>query len=167
MGLIQRNPYGNYKVKRGEGNRDFLTMKELRKIEQKRFSVQRLELVKDMFVFACYTGLSYSDIYKLSFQHFQIGNDGENWIIIDRTKNNSRCRIPLLPSAKQIIQKYSNHPVSCQRETVLPIHSNQKMNAYLKEIADLCGISKNLSMHVARHTFATTVNNSHNKLIDR
>ncbi len=157
MGLIQRNPYASYKVKRVEGNRDFLTMKELKKIEQKRFSAQRLELVKDLFVFACYTGLSYSDIYKLSYQHIQIGNDGENWIIIDRSKNKSRCRIPLLPSAKKIIQKYSNHPVSCQRGTVLPIHSNQKMNVYLKEIADVCGISKNLSMHVARHTFATSV----------
>ena len=160
MGLIQRNPYASYKVKRVEGNRDFLTMKELKKIEQKRFSAQRLELVKDLFVFACYTGLSYSDIYKLSYQHIQIGNDGENWIIIDRSKNKSRCRIPLLPSAKQIIQKYSNHPVSCQRGTVLPIHSNQKMNAYLKEIADVCGISKNLSMHVARHTLPTPVTSS-------
>ncbi len=157
MGHIQRNPYNSYKVKRAEGNRDFLTMKELRKIEQKRISVQRLELVKDMFVFACYTGMLYSDIYKLSFQHLQTGNDGESWIIIDRTKNKSRCRIPLLPTAKLIVQKYSNHPVSCQRGTILPIHSNQKMNAYLKEIADLCGISKNLSMHVARHTFATSV----------
>jgi integrase len=151
MGHIQRNPYTRYKVKRVEGNRDFLTLKQLKKIEQKKFSISRLELVKDLFVFACYTGLSYSDIYKLSFQHIQIGSDGENWIIIDRNKNNSRCRIPLLPSAKQIIQKYSDHPVCSQRGTVLPILSNQKMNAYLKEIADLCGISKNLSMHVARY----------------
>lgn len=114
-------------------------------------------MVRDIFVFACYTGLSYSDICKLSREHLQLGNDGEQWIIIDRSKNDSRCRIPLLPKAKNILIKYKDYPVNSSVRLLLPVHSNQKMNAYLKELADICGITKNLSMHVARHTFATSI----------
>jgi integrase len=157
MNLLVKHPYSIYRVKRVEANRDFLTLEELRKLENKNISLKRLELVRDIFVFACYTGLSYSDIGKLSKDHLQIGNDSEEWIIIDRSKNDSRCRIPLLPKAKSILEKYENYPINNAMNLLLPVHSNQKMNAYLKELADICNINKNLSMHVARHTFATSV----------
>ncbi len=157
MNLLQKNPYRIYRVKRVEANRDFLTIEEVRILENKYISIKRVELVRDIFVFACYTGLSYSDICKLSREHLQFGNDFEEWIIIDRSKNDSRCRIPLLPNAKAILVKYENYPLNSAEDLLLPVHSNQKMNAYLKELADICGINKNLSMHVARHTFATSI----------
>ena len=157
MELILRNPYETFKVKRGEANRDFLTVKEIHKIENKQIGIERLIIVRDVFVFACYTGLSYSDIVKLGHQHLHRGDDGEDWIIIDRSKTNTRCRIPLLPTAKKILYKYRNYPVNISERLLLPVRSNQKMNAYLKELADICGIKKNLSMHVARHSFATSV----------
>ena len=116
-----------------------------------------MQLVRDIFVFAYYTGLAYVDITKLNAQNIQKGNDGKNWIIIDRTKTESRCRIPILPVAQDILLKYEDHPATCSSGRVLPVLSNQKMNSYLKELADICGITKNLSMHVARHTFATSV----------
>lgn len=157
MNILKKNPYSIFRVKRVEANRDFLTLEEVRILEKKSISLKRLEMVRDIFVFACYTGLSYSDICKLSREHLQLGNDGEQWIIIDRSKNDSRCRIPLLPKAKNILIKYKDYPVNSSVRLLLPVHSNQKMNAYLKELADICGIIKNLSMHVARHTFATSI----------
>lgn len=157
MECILRNPYDNFKVKRGEANRDFLTMDELRQIENKSIMIKRLDIVRDVFVFACYTGLSYSDLCQLRYEHLNLGNDGEKWIIIDREKTKSRCRIPLLPRASSLIKKYENFPVNNSQGLLLPVNSNQKMNAYLKELAAICGINKKLSMHVARHTFATSV----------
>ena len=156
MGYLQQNPYESYKVKRVDSNRDYLTLEELRTIEKKEIVIGRLSLVRDIFVFACYTGLSYSDIEKLGGKHLYYGDDGEVWIIIDRTKTTSRCRIPLLPQARLILDKYSTS-YNLNSLKLLPVLSNQKMNAYLKEIADICRINKNLSMHVARHTFATSV----------
>ena len=98
-----------------------------------------------------------SELNKLTANHVHNGNDGNEWIIIDRTKTDIRCRVPLLPLAKSILQKYENFPLNRNKGKLLPVHSNQKMNEYLKELADICGITKNLSMHVARHTFATSV----------
>ena len=157
MELLIRNPYETFKVKRGEANRDFLTIKEIKKIEKKKIDIERLIIVRDVFVFACYTGLSYSDIAKLGHRHLHRGDDGDDWIIIDRSKTSSRCRIPLLPTAMKILKKYRNYPPNVSEALLLPVRSNQKMNAYLKELADICGIKKNLSMHVARHSFATSV----------
>ena len=157
MGLIVRNPYENFKVKRGDANRDFLTLNEIKKIEKKRIQIDRLAIVRDVFVFACYTGLSYSDIAKLSYHHIHKGDDGEDWIIIDRNKTKNRCRIPLLPNALKILRKYKEYAWNESQGLLLPVRSNQKMNAYLKELATICGIKKNLSMHVARHSFATSV----------
>ncbi len=116
-----------------------------------------MEIIRDVFVFACYTGLGYAELSKLGHHHIQHGDDGGKWIIIDRTKTDIRCRVPLLPQAKAILQKYENFPLNRNKGKMLPVHSNQKMNEYLKELADICGIAKNLSMHVARHTFATSV----------
>ena len=132
-------------------------MYELEEIRNKRIIIPRMDLVRNTFVFACFTGLSYSDLIKLSACHIQKGSDGKDWVIIDRSKTNSRCAIPLLPAAIDILKKYESHPAVCSSGKLLPVYSNQKMNSYLKELADICGIKKNLSMHVARHTFATSV----------
>lgn len=157
MNHITRNPYNSFKFIKTETHRDFLTIKEVRELQCKKISIPPMEFIRDVFVFACYTGLSYSDIEKLNSIHIQKGNDGNDWIIIDRTKTESRCRIPLLPVAQGILNKYENHPLVSSSNRLLPMYSNQKMNCYLKELADICGIRKNITMHVARHTFATSI----------
>jgi site-specific recombinase XerD len=157
MDYLSTNPYLKFQVKTEQPKREFLTQKELKKIRKKKIEIERLAIVRDIFLFACYTGLSYADISKLAKHHIRTGNDGKKWIIIDRTKNGSRCRVPLLPFAKNILKRYKNYPINVSKGLLLPVNSNQKMNAYLKEISDICGITKNLSMHVARHTFATTI----------
>lgn len=157
MDYLSINPYLKFQVKTEQPKREYLTIKELKKMREKKIAIERLNIVRNIFLFACYTGLSYADISRLAKHHIRTGNDGDEWIIIDRTKNGSRCRVPLLPLAKEILKKYENYPLNTSKGLLLPVNSNQKMNAYLKEIADVCGIEKNLSMHVARHTFATTV----------
>ncbi|WKK83414.1 site-specific integrase (plasmid) [Marivirga arenosa] len=114
-------------------------------------------MVRDIFIFSCYTGLSYVDIYHLSKDNISIGMDGERWIHLKRKKKtNTSFSVMLLPKAEHIIEKYTDHPRAFENQ-LLPVLSNQKTNAYLKEIADLCGIKKTLTFHIARHTFATTV----------
>ncbi|WP_163712377.1 site-specific integrase [Mangrovibacterium lignilyticum] len=157
MGLIKKNPYSKYQVPLEETNRDYLTNKELEAIGKKTIKIPRLDAVRDIFVFACYTGLSYSDIAKLHKDHLRTGVDNKDWIFIDRTKTNNRCRIPVLPMANTILGKYRDTPQFQIKGLLLPVLTNQKMNSYLKELADICGVNKNLTMHMARHTFATTV----------
>jgi len=157
MNLLDKNPYVNFKIKHYQGNRDYLTLEEVSAIEKKVFNIKRIEIVRDIFIFACYTGLSYADIRQLKQNHIVSGYDGEEWIIIDRIKTENRCRIPLLAKAKAIIDKYKAYPLNEATGKLLPVNSNQKMNAYLKEIADVCNIHKNMTMHVARHTFATSI----------
>ena len=157
MNLISNNPYSSFKVSRNETHRDYLTIQELDQIRNKQISTIRMETIRDIFIFACYTGLGYAELKKLNSTHIHQGNDSGEWIIIDRTKTDVRCRVPLLPQAKAILQKYEDFPVTRNRGKLLPVNSNQKMNEYLKELAGICGIKKNLSMHVARHTFATSV----------
>lgn len=157
MNQLSHNPYRSFKVSRNETHRDYLTIQELDRIKRKEISTTRMQIIRDVFVFACYTGLGYAELSNLSSTHIHQGDDGEKWIIIDRTKTETRCRVPLLPQANIILQKYENFPVNRNRGKLLPVHSNQKMNEYLKELAVICGITKNLSMHVARHTFATSV----------
>lgn len=157
MGYLAKNPYESFKVTKRDTNRDFLTLNEVIKIKEKKISIKRIEFVRDVFVFACYTGLSYSDIFKLNKTHFQKGDDNNYWIIVDRTKTDTRCRIPLLPEALEILKKYEGQQLIKSSDRLLPVSSNQKMNAYLKELVDICDIQKNLTMHVARHTFATSV----------
>lgn len=123
---------------------------------KKNFSIQRLEIVRDIFAFSCFTGLAYTDVYKLLHSQFFTGVDGKKWISYQRTKTLSLTKVPLLNLAIQMIQKYTIKDSALDAK-VFPCFSNQKMNAYLKEIADLCGISKTLTFHMARHTFATTV----------
>lgn len=157
MEHIVKNPYSKYKVGLVETHREFLTIEELTRIEEKEIQIERLAAVRDIFVFACYTGLSYSDISKLSKDHLSKGIDNKEWIIIDRTKTNSRCRIPVLPKAKEILMKYEDYPKNQFKGLLLPVLTNQKMNSYLKELGDICNINKSITMHMARHTFATSV----------
>ncbi len=157
MEHIQKNPYNKYKVGLKETHREFLTMEELKRLEDKEIPIERLAAVRDIFVFACYTGLSYSDISKLNKSHIRKGADKKEWIIIDRNKTNNRCRIPILPKAKEILQKYHDYPKNQFKGLLLPVLTNQKMNSYLKELGDICNINKSITMHIARHTFATSV----------
>jgi site-specific recombinase XerD len=113
--------------------------------------------VRDIFIFCCFTGLAYADVKKLTKDDVVIGVDGEQWIKTRRIKTDTRSNIPILPIAQTIIEKYMDNELMKVKNLVLPVLSNQKMNAYIKEIADLCGINKNLTFHLARHTFATTV----------
>ncbi len=154
---INKDPFLNWKAKLKVVEREFLTKEEIQKMVEKDLHTNRLDQVKDIFIFCCFTGLAYSDVKKLSSKDLVIGIDGENWIKINRTKTDTRSSIPVLPTAEIIIKKYKDHPDVMNGEKLLPVLSNQKMNAYLKEIADVCSINKNLTFHLARHTFATTV----------
>ena len=156
-GWIQKNPFINYKSKMVEVERAFLSMEEIETMLNKVFVSDRLNQVKDIFLFSCFTGLAYVDVKKLSRKNIGFGVDGERWIFINRTKTDTRSNIPLLPIASAILEKYEDHPQVVNQDKLLPILSNQKMNSYLKEIADVCEINKELTFHIARHTFATTV----------
>ncbi len=154
---IDKDPFFNWKAKLKIVDREFLSEEEIEKIIKKDVHIPRLELVRDIFIFSCYTGLSYVDVKKLSQDNIVRGIDGNYWIKIKRTKTDSSSNIPILSIANVIIQKYKKHPDIVNSNKVIPILSNQRMNSYLKEIADLCKITKNLTFHLARHTFATTV----------
>jgi len=157
MEWLDKDPFEKYQLKFNRVERDFLTEFELAKIEQKEFRIERLKYVRDLFVFSCYTGLAYIDAMNLAPVNISIGIDGENWISTKRQKTDESVRVPILPKAWEMIEKYKTHPRSLQKGTIFPHVSNQKLNSYLKEIADLCGIEKNMTFHLARHTFATTV----------
>ncbi|WP_323027860.1 site-specific integrase [Gelidibacter japonicus] len=157
MEWIDRDPFVNFKMKIEKKERGFLTMTELQAVEDLTSAIERLVVVRDLFVFSCYTGISYSDIIELTNKNIVSGIDGNPWIMATRTKTGTPFKIPLLPKAGHLIGKYSEHVRTCDTDHLLPKLSNQKLNSYLKEIADLCGIKKNLTFHMARHTFATTV----------
>ena len=157
LDYIDKNPYSKFKVGLDETHREILSMEELQRLEDKNIQIERLSVVRDIFIFACYTGLSFSDIAKLSRIHLQHGADGKEWIIIDRSKTNNRCRIPILPKAREILKRYEDYPKISNKDVLLPVLTNQKMNSYLKELGDICDINKNITMHIARHTFATSV----------
>ena len=156
-GWLDKDPFVNYKSKIREVERDFLTQEEVQDIYSKTFATERLNQVKDIFVFSCFTGLAYIDVKNLTQSNISIGIDGGKWIFTHRQKTETASRIPLLPIPQELILKYANHPQCINDEKLLPVLSNQKMNSYLKEIADVCGIQKDLTFHIARHTFATTV----------
>lgn len=156
-GWLNKDPFANYKSKVKEVIREFLTEQEIQSLMEKEFVSERLELVCDIFVFSCFSGLAYIDVKQLSKDNIVLGIDGDKWINKNRQKTDTNSKIPLLPTAQYILDKYANHPVCVNEDKLLPIFSNQKMNAYLKEIATVCGINKELTFHIARHTFATTV----------
>lgn len=154
---LDKNPFANYKSKVKEVERVYLSEDEIQSIINKDLKTERLSLVRDIFLFSCFTGLAYIDVKNLTKSHISIGIDGEKWIFTHRQKTESASKIPILPVTQMIIDKYEDHPQSNNQERLLPILSNQKMNAYLKEIAGICEIEKELTFHIARHTFATTV----------
>jgi len=163
---LKQNPFINFKSTAKARERTFLTQQELDAITNKRLTIERLQQVRDIFVFCCYTGLSYADVKKLKRSEIGIGMDGDKWIFTNRQKTDTSSRIPLLPVALEILSRYRDHPQCDNKDLLLPVLSNQKMNAYLKEIADLSDILKYLTFHLARHTFATTVTLSNNVPIE-
>jgi len=156
-GWLKTNPFSNFKITTKLVDRTFLSEAELDTLANKELKLERIALVRDIFIFSCYTGLSFIDVVNLTPNQIAIGMDREKWIFTSRQKTNTPSHIPLLPPAMEIINRYKDHPAAINKGRLLPVLSNQKMNAYLKEIADLCGIHKDLTFHVARHTFATTV----------
>ena len=154
---MERDPFYNYKVQFETVEREFLNEEEIQKLIDKELHLDRLKLVRDMFIFSCFTGLAYSDVKKLSNSDITKGIDGEKWIRTKRTKTKTLSSIPILPVAEEILDRYKNHPEVKNSGFILPVLSNQKSNAFLKEIALMCGIKKPLTTHVARHTFATTI----------
>lgn len=152
MDIVEKNPFNKYDGKISVSDATFLTVEELQRIEQKTFTIERLDKVKDIFLFSCYTGYAPVDACKLTSENVIIDADNTSWIITTRQKTGTRSNVPVLPPVLRIIEKYKS-----KENTLIPSISNQKMNAYLKEIADLVGITKNLTWYVARHTFATTV----------
>ncbi|MCF6168216.1 site-specific integrase [Lutibacter sp.] len=156
-GWILKDPFFNWKARLKTVDREFLSENEIQNMIEKEFSIPRLDQVRDIFIFSCFTGLAYADVKKLSKENIVLGIDGDQWIKTKRTKTNTISNIPILPTVATIIEKYENHKEALNRNKLLPVLSNQKMNAYLKEIGAICGITKNLTFHLARHTFATTV----------
>ncbi len=154
---MEKNPFAAFKCTKLNVHREILDEAEIIRLHEKEFDHERLEEVRDIFLFCCYTGYAFADVEKLKRTDLAKGIDGDTWIFAKRKKTNTVSNVPLLPQAEEIIQKYSNHPHCVRTGVLLPVKSNQKMNAYLKEIATLCGIKKELTMHIARHTFATTV----------
>jgi integrase len=154
---IDRNPFHAYQLKFDKIEREYLTKDELARIEAKKFNIVRLQVVQDLFVFSCYTGLAYIDVFNLTPANLVEKSANNIWIVTNRQKTNEPVRVPLLPKALAIIEKYKGHPQALAEGKVLPTLSNQKLNSYLKEIADTCDITKPLTFHIARHTFATTV----------
>jgi site-specific recombinase XerD len=165
-GYMKSDPFLNYKSKLKKVIREELTEDELNTMASRHFQIERLTLVRDIFLFCCYTGLAYIDIKNLKRSEVLKGIDGEMWIHTARQKTSTPTRIPLLPAALEIITRYKDHSKCESEDRILPVLSNQKMNSYLKEIADLCGITKSLTFHIARHTFATTVTLSNGVPID-
>jgi integrase len=152
LDLIEKNPFNKYDGKLNIKEATFLTQAELDTIENTEFSVERLERVKDIFLFSCYTGYAPIDACNLTLDNLIEDAEGNEWIKTDRQKTGTRANVPLLEPSKKIIEKYAG-----KSDRLIPKLSNQKMNCYLKEIADHCKIKKHLTWYVARHTFATTV----------
>ncbi|MDX9918580.1 MAG: site-specific integrase [Paludibacter sp.] len=153
-GWMLHDPFVNYKIRINKVDRGYLTKEELELIFKKKIEIPRLEHVRDIFVFSCFTGLAYIDVYNLKESNIRTSFDGNLWIMTKRQKTDVNSNIPLLEVPKMILAKYKG---KLPEGKILPITSNQKMNAYLKEIGDLCEIKKNLTFHLARHTFATTI----------
>lgn len=139
---LEKDPFVKYDGKMKEVETDFLTEEEVQSIYSKKFRTPRLELVRDIFIFCCFTGLAYVDVKGLKPDHIGIGIDGQKWIFKNRQKTDTKSKIPLLPIPEELIKKYAIHPKCLNEDRILPVLSNQKMNGYLKEIGDLCEINK-------------------------
>ena len=156
FGWLSRDPFLAHRMHENEVHRDYLTAEELNLMAKKKMAPKRLLVARDLFLFSCYTGLSYSDTVKLTTDDLFQAENGDWWIQTYRVKNNNRVRVPLLPPALALLDFYKDHPRTLEGK-LLPAISNQRANGYLKEIARKLGIKKRLTYHCARHTFATTV----------
>ncbi len=154
---IAKDPFIGIKFHEKEVIREFLTMDELLTIYHKEFPLDRITVVRDVFIFAGFTGLAFIDVQQLSPEHIVKDNNGNLWIRKPRQKTKNMCNIPLLDIPLEILRKYADYPACKKKGVLLPVPCNQKMNSYLKEIADLCLIKKNLTTHTARHSYATSV----------
>lgn len=157
IGLVSNNPFSIYNGKLKEVDTTFLTLEELRAIENKVFSNRRLDVTRDIFLFSCYTSYAPVDVMNLRQGNFSLDNDLDSWIQTKRQKTGVKTNVLVIPPLQRIIDKYKDDPECVEENRLVPNRSNSNMNAYLKEIADLCGINKNLTWYVGRHTFATTV----------
>lgn len=155
--FIRKNPFAAYKMTTVKTERNHLTEQELETIYNHKFDIRRLEVIKDLFIFQCYSGLAYKDLSQLEQGHIQIGMDNKKWIYMKRAKTGVSFKVPLFEIHEKIIAKYSDSIELQISGKLLPVPSNQKMNAYLKEIATICKVDKNLNTHQGRHTYATTV----------
>lgn len=157
LGYLDRNPFQGYSTTYKEGTRQFLTASEINSIETTTITNERLDRVRDIFVFICYTGISYSDLQQLDKNNITKGIDGKNWLTYHRVKTKVRASIPLLTSAQNILDKYKNDVECVSQDKILPVISNQKFNKYMKEVAALCGITKPCTAHIGRHSFSVSV----------
>jgi integrase len=160
--IITADPFKRFKSRKVKIPKKALTNNELSLLEKHKFSTARLSVVRDVFVFQCYTGLAYIDVFNFKQSDLKVGVDGENWIMSERQKIGSSINIPLLTKEAEIVDRYKYHPLCLERGSVLPIASNQKMNEYLKQIANLCGITGALNTHKARRRFGSTVTLNNN-----
>ena len=152
MGVLLHDPFMNHRFHIEPVNRGFLTDEEILLIAHKQINIPRLELIRDIFIFSCFTGLAYIDVSNLTPDHIVTLGD-KQWIMTQRQKTSVETNVLLLDIPKAIIAKYGGK--TYRNGKLFPMLTNQKTNSYLKEIADICGIKKNLTFHLARHTFAT------------
>jgi len=152
-----KDPFVGVNLSIKEVDRPYLTMEEIQKLIDYDSKIERLKRVRDIFIFSCYTGLAYIDVKKLKKAEVEGSDELGYWIRTRRQKTDARANIPLLEIAMDIINNYCRLDLLMPEDPILPVLSNQKTNAYLKELADLCGIHKELTFHVARHSFATTL----------
>jgi len=155
--MAGQRPFVKHKLEFTSKERGYLTEEELASVETKELKTDKLQYVRDFFLFGCYTGLSYIDAINLTPNNLMIGIDKEQWLITQRQKSSKPIKLPLLPLAAQLIARHRDDPRAISNGTIFRPISNQKLNDYLKDLARDCGIDKNFSFHLARHTFATTV----------
>jgi integrase len=154
---LDKDPFWRYKIKHIDYKVPHLSAEELKALEEKEITIPRLYLVRDIFLFSCYTGFAYIDVSQLTTDHVKTGIDNKKWLIKNRQKTDISERVPVLPPVQNILDKYKYYTQGTGGRKLLPVPSNQKFNAHLKELADICGIATKLTFHIARHTFATTV----------
>jgi site-specific recombinase XerD len=159
MDYLEKNPLNRLSLSLDSYTRDILTMKDVKHLQSLKIEQPHLKTVRDVFIFQCYTGLSYSDLKNLTKSNLTTGEDGNLWMVIYRQKTNTRSPVPLLPKAVEILNMYL---IAREHDKIFPVLSNQKMNSSLKKIAELADLKINLSTHVGRHTFATTITLSNN-----
>ncbi|MFI8379811.1 site-specific integrase [Leeuwenhoekiella sp. NPDC079379] len=156
LGWLEKNPFARYRLKFSKFEKQYLTKDELQKIETADLKISKLQIVRDIFIFACYTGLSFIDIKNLHQNNIVKGIDDSDWIFTQREKNGQVVKVPLLPIPLHLLSKYQKYS-ELHDGLLFPVYSNQKVNSYLKDIATLLKIPKHLTFHSARHTFATSV----------